>query len=62
MPTFQNCGLVGRMDGLVAEDLGDMTYEEVTPRMVHLMFVGKEGRWINLSLRNLTGDWLMVEG
>ena len=36
--------------------LGDTTYEEVTLRMVHLMFVGKEGRWINLSLRNLPSD------
>jgi fatty acid synthase subunit alpha len=44
--------------GSVAEDLGDMTYEEVTLRMVRLMFVTQEGRWIDLSLRNLTGDWL----
>jgi len=35
-----------------------MTYEEVTLRMVRLMFVEKEERWIDLSLRNLTGDWL----
>ena len=34
-----------------------MTYEEVTLRMVRLMFVEKEERWIELSLRNLTGDW-----
>jgi len=47
-----------KKDGSVAEDLGDMTYEEVTLRMVRLMFVEKEGRWIDLSLRNLTGDWL----
>jgi hypothetical protein len=26
--------------------------------MVRLMFVEKEGRWIDSSLRNLTGDWL----
>jgi fatty acid synthase subunit alpha, fungi type len=31
-----------KKDGLVAEDLGDMTYEEVTLRMVRLMFVEKE--------------------
>ena len=42
----------------VAHDLGDMTYEEVTLRMVRLMFVEKEDRWVDISLRNLTGDWL----
>jgi fatty acid synthase subunit beta len=47
-----------KKDGSVAEDLGDMTYEEVTLRMVRLMVVEKEGTWIDLSLRNLTGDWL----
>ena len=47
-----------KKDGSVAEDLGDMTYEEVTLRMVRLVVVEKEGRWIDLSLRNLTGDWL----
>src|ERR1700728_3575610 len=26
--------------------------------MVRLMFVEKEARWIDLSLKNLTGDWL----
>jgi hypothetical protein len=35
-----------------------MTYEEVTLRMVRSMFVEEEERWIDLSLRNLTGDWL----
>ena len=47
-----------KKDGSVAEDLGDMTYKEVTLRMVRLMFVEKEQWWIDLSLRNLTGDWL----
>ena len=42
----------------VAEDLGDMTYEEVALRMVRLMFVSHERRWVDISLRNLTGDWL----
>lgn len=47
-----------KKDGSVAQDLGDMTYEEVTLRMVRLMFVSKESRWVDISLRNLTGDWL----
>ncbi|KAI5983403.1 hypothetical protein EDD15DRAFT_2390897 [Pisolithus albus] len=42
----------------VALDLGDMTYEEVTLRMVRLMYVAQQDRWIDVSLRNLTGDWL----
>ena len=37
--------------GSVAQDLGDMTYEEVTLRMVKLMFVEKEDRWVDVSLR-----------
>jgi fatty acid synthase subunit beta len=28
-----------------------MTYEEVTLRMVKLMFVEKEDRWVDVSLR-----------
>jgi len=35
-----------------------MTYEEVVLRMIRLMFVAHEERWIDVSLRNLTGDWL----
>ena len=35
-----------------------MTYEEVVLRMVRLMYVAHEERWVDLSLRNLTGDWL----
>jgi hypothetical protein len=31
-------------------------------RMVRLMFVAKEGRWIDLSLGNLTRDWLRRVG
>jgi fatty acid synthase subunit alpha, fungi type len=50
-----------KKDGSVAEDLRDMTYKEVTLRMVWLMVVEKEGRWIDLSLRNLTSDWLRVK-
>jgi fatty acid synthase subunit beta len=34
-----------------------MTYEEIVLRMIRLMFVSHENRWIDLSLRNLTGDF-----
>ncbi|KAF8632253.1 hypothetical protein AX15_002000 [Amanita polypyramis BW_CC] len=47
-----------KKDGTVARDLGDMTYEEVVVRMVRLMHVAHQNRWIDISLRNLTGDWL----
>ncbi|KAF8896473.1 fatty acid synthetase alpha subunit [Infundibulicybe gibba] len=47
-----------KKDGSVARDLGDMTYEEVVLRMVRLMFVAHQTRWVDVSLRNLTGDWL----
>ena len=43
---------------VVVNDLGDMTYEETVLRMVRLMFVAHEKRWVDISLRNLTGDWL----
>ena len=44
--------------GSIAIDLSDMTYEETVLRMVRLMFVSHEKRWVDNSLRNLTGDWL----
>ncbi|EJD06870.1 fatty acid synthase [Fomitiporia mediterranea MF3/22] len=47
-----------KKDGRVASDIGDMTYEESVLRMVRLMYVAHEGRWVDISLRNLTGDWL----
>lgn len=37
-------------------DLEDMTYGEVVSRLVDLLYVKKEKRWIDVSLRNLTGD------
>ena len=47
-----------KKDGSAVEDLADMTYEEVVLRMIRLMYVAHQERWIDLSLRNLTGDWL----
>lgn len=47
-----------KADGTVVSNIGEMTYEEVTRRMVRLMYVAKQSRWIDVSLRNLTGDWL----
>ncbi|KAI9689976.1 MAG: beta subunit of fatty acid synthetase [Bathelium mastoideum] len=39
-------------------DLEDMTYAEVVRRMVDLMFVKHESRWIDKSLQRLTGDFI----
>ncbi|KAJ9662568.1 beta subunit of fatty acid synthetase [Coniosporium apollinis] len=39
-------------------DLEDMTYGEVIRRMVDLMFVKHESRWIDKSLARLTGDFI----
>jgi len=47
-----------KKDGSVAEDIGDMTYEETVLRLVRLMYVAHQHRWLDISLRNLTGDWL----
>ncbi|KAG1096468.1 hypothetical protein G6F39_006700 [Rhizopus arrhizus] len=41
-----------------AVDLQDMTYSEVVYRLITLLYVKHEGRWIDISLRNLVGDFL----
>jgi fatty acid synthase subunit alpha len=55
---FQKPWFGCKKDGSVAEDIGDMTYEETALRMIRLMYVAHENRWVDISLRNLTGDWL----
>lgn len=35
-----------------------MTYAEVNARLVRLMYVSHQSRWIDPSLRNLVGDWI----
>ncbi|KAF9532470.1 fatty acid synthase [Crepidotus variabilis] len=47
-----------KKDGSIAQVLCDMTYEETVLRLVRLMYVAHQSRWIDISLRNLTGDWL----
>ncbi|ODQ82934.1 hypothetical protein BABINDRAFT_78539 [Babjeviella inositovora NRRL Y-12698] len=39
-------------------DLQDMTYAEVAQRLVELMYIRKSARWIDVSLRAFTGDFL----
>lgn len=40
-------------------EVGDMTYAEVLHRMVQLMFVGRQQRWIDDSYRKLLLDFLV---
>lgn len=39
-------------------DLEDMTYGEIVRRMIDLMYVKHESRWIDRSLQRLTGDFI----
>jgi fatty acid synthase subunit beta len=47
-----------KKDGEIVYDISHMTYEETINRMVDLMYVKKQKRWVDVSLRNLLGDWL----
>lgn len=55
---FQKPWFPAHKDGSAAQDLAEMTYEEVTLRLVRLLFVAHQSRWIDVSLRNLVGDWM----
>jgi len=48
----------GRNSAGESVDLEDMTYAEVVRRMVDLMFVKHEFRWIENTLERLTGDFI----
>ncbi|BDD63834.1 beta subunit of fatty acid synthetase [Monascus purpureus] len=48
----------GRNAAGEAVDLEEMTYAEVVHRMVELMYVKAEARWIDDSLKRLTGDFI----
>ena len=48
----------GRNSAGDSVDLEDMTYAEVIRRMVDLMYVKHQSRWIEQSLRNLTVDFI----
>ncbi|KAI1945742.1 beta subunit of fatty acid synthetase [Ophidiomyces ophidiicola] len=48
----------GRNSSGQTVDLEDMTYAEVVHRMVELMYVKHQSRWIDDSLKRLTGDFI----
>ncbi|KAF9311477.1 3-oxoacyl-[acyl-carrier-protein] synthase [Podila horticola] len=54
---FQKVWFGKKADGSIA-DLQDMTYEEVINRLIELLFIKHEERWIDHSHRNLLGDVL----
>ena len=54
---FQKVWFGRNGDGKVV-DLEDMTYYEVVSRMVDLMYVKHESRWIDPSLSRLTADFI----
>ncbi|KAK0531483.1 fatty acid synthase alpha subunit Lsd1 [Tilletia horrida] len=55
---FQKPWFPAHLDGSVANDVAELTYEEVTRRMVRLLYVAHQARWIDPSLQRLMGDWL----
>ena len=54
---FQKVWFGRNADGEVV-DLDDMTYAEVVSRMIELMYVKHESRWIDPSLARLTTDFI----
>jgi fatty acid synthase subunit beta len=54
---FQKPWFPAKADGRAC-DLEEMTYRETIDRMVRLMYVKHEKRWIDRSLRDLVGDWV----
>lgn len=55
---FQKPWFPAFKDGSAAQDVAQMTYEEVALRLLRLLYVKHQSRWIDVSLRNLMGDWL----
>lgn len=45
------------IDGKVY-DLADLTYQQIAKRLVELMYIRGSQRWIDISLRNMTGTFL----
>ncbi|PWN49501.1 hypothetical protein IE53DRAFT_363101 [Violaceomyces palustris] len=54
---FQKPWFPAKVDGTALNSVADMTYEEVTRRMLRLLFVAHQSRWIDPTLKNLFGDW-----
>ncbi|KAJ2799759.1 fatty acid synthase alpha subunit Lsd1, partial [Coemansia helicoidea] len=55
---FQKPWFGQKADGAPA-DLEDMTYAEVATRLLAVLYVTHQSRWIDVTMRNLVGDYLL---
>lgn len=55
---FQKPWFPARLDGSMCDELADMTYEEVTRRLLKLTYVHHQKRFIDGSYVRLLGDWI----
>ncbi|PIA13919.1 hypothetical protein COEREDRAFT_10860 [Coemansia reversa NRRL 1564] len=55
---FQKPWFGKKADGSTA-DLGEMTYAEVANRLVEVLYVAHQSRWIDVTMRNLVGNYLL---
>ncbi|KAJ2708293.1 fatty acid synthase alpha subunit Lsd1 [Coemansia sp. IMI 203386] len=55
---FQKPWFGKKTDGTPA-DLEDMTYAEVANRLLEVLYVKHQSRWIDITLRNLVGDFML---
>ncbi|KAJ2806670.1 fatty acid synthase alpha subunit Lsd1 [Coemansia guatemalensis] len=55
---FQKPWFGKKADGTTA-DLEEMTYAEVANRLVEVLYVAHQSRWIDVTMRNLVGDYLL---
>ncbi|KAJ2472202.1 fatty acid synthase alpha subunit Lsd1 [Coemansia sp. RSA 2322] len=54
---FQKPWFGKKADGSVA-DVEEMTYGEVAKRLVEVLYIKHQSRWIDVTMRNLVGDYL----
>ncbi|KAJ2724547.1 fatty acid synthase alpha subunit Lsd1 [Coemansia sp. Benny D115] len=55
---FQKPWFGKKTDGSPA-DLEDMTYAEVANRLLEVLYITHQSRWIDVTMRNLVGDYLL---
>ncbi|KAJ2358459.1 fatty acid synthase alpha subunit Lsd1 [Coemansia sp. RSA 2618] len=55
---FQKPWFGKKADGTTV-DLEEMTYAEVANRLVEVLYVKHQSRWIDVTMRNLVGDYLL---
>ncbi|KAJ2598230.1 fatty acid synthase alpha subunit Lsd1 [Coemansia sp. RSA 1721] len=55
---FQKPWFGKKADGTHA-DLEDMTYAEVANRLLEVLYIKHQSRWIDVTLRNLVGDYIL---